>query len=432
MASNIINFTKDTLASLPVALKGFDTYRDKQEKGLILTVTSKGIRTFYLLRKIKGKTYRIKIGRSPDLNPKEAREIAGSYKNQIAKGINPAEEKRKLSNEMTLKELFDKYIEEYAKHNTKSWQRDIAEMENKAKHLFNDKISNITKDVLQRLFNHITEKSGRIAANRFLARLQGLFNKAINDWGWQGTNPAIGITKHKQKSRDRYLTKEEMPHFFQALHEEKNTKVKDYIWLSLLTGARKANVLAIRWQDISFQNETLYLPDTKNNESQIIPLVAEALDILKRRQNEKESSQWVFPSKTSATGHLQEPKKVWQRVRRSATVKIWLSDTNLREFINDIQKNLPDKGTALLYSTIREKAKKQGISLPSGIMDVRLHDLRRSLGSWLCHSGASQYIIGKSLNHKSPKSTAVYARLSIDPVRESMNKAVQMMYGKAV
>lgn len=433
MPSEVINFTQERIESLPPAMKGFDTYRDKQEKGLILAVTKTGIKTFYLLRKIDGRAYRIKIARFPDLKVKEAREKAIEYKNQIAKGINPAEEKQKLSSELTFKELFDKYINEYAKHNTRSWTEDIAEMDRKAKSLYGCKLSSISKDVIQKLFNQATAKSGKAAANRFLDRLRAIFNKAI-EWGWDCSNPTAGIKKHKSKSRDRYLTKEELPHFFDALNEEKNIKIRDYIWLSLLTGARRGNVLSIRWQDVSLQNETLYLPDTKNGESQVIPLVEAAVGILKRRFADKSSnSQWVFPSDTSATGHLQEPRKVWDRVRQGATIKIWQADKSLRPFVENVRKASGDgHSVQLIYQMIKKQAKEKGIVLPVGVMDVRLHDLRRSLGSWLCHSGASQYIIGKSLNHKSHKSTAVYARLSIDPVREAMNKAVDMMQGDRV
>lgn len=424
------NFTQDNLKKITPPTFGRVTYKDTKEKGLILIASYGGSKTFYYYKKIKGKPYRLKIGAFPDLSVGEARDAATELKNKIAKGANPAEDKNKLSNEMTLKQLFDKYIEEYAKHNTKTWQRDIVEMDNKAKHLYNQKISSITKDVIQKLFNQITEKSGKIAANRFIAKIQGLFNKAINDWGWQGVNPAKGITKHKSKSRDRYLTKEEMPHFFEALNEEENIKVRDYIWLSLLTGARKDNVLSLKWQDVSFQNKSLYLPDTKNDTSQVIPLVPEAIEILKRRFDNKSASPWVFPSKTSSTGHLQEPKKVWNRVRQSATIRIWLGDKDLKKFIESARSDLPEGySTQKLYAEIVKKAKKCGVELPIGLMDLWLHDLRRSLGSWMAHSGASQYIIGKSLNHKSPKSTEVYARLSIDPVRDSMSEAVRMMYG---
>lgn len=59
----------------------------------------------------------------------------------------------------------------------------------------------------------------------------------------------------------------------------------------------------------------------------------------------------------------------------------------------------------------------------AGLKNLRLHDLRRTCASWMAINGASQYVIGKALNHKSPKSTAIYARLSLDPVREFMEKA---------
>ena len=69
--------------------------------------------------------------------------------------------------------------------------------------------------------------------------------------------------------------------------------------------------------------------------------------------------------------------------------------------------------------------------MEEGIDDVRgtwLHDLRRSMGSWQANTGASLSIIGKSLNHKNVNTTAIYARLSIDPVRESMEKAADAMF----
>ena len=89
-------------------------------------------------------------------------------------------------------------------------------MDRKAKHLYNMKLSDITRDEMNKLFNKITDKTGKGGANRFLDRLRAVFNKAI-EWGWEGSNPTANIKKHKQKSRDRYLTSEELPNFFEAL-----------------------------------------------------------------------------------------------------------------------------------------------------------------------------------------------------------------------
>lgn len=322
----------------------------------------------------------MKIGAFPDLSIAEARNEVIALKNKVAKGGNPAAEKSRLAKEITFKELFDKYINDYAKHNTKSWKDDIAEMDRKAKFLYHTKISKIKREDINKLFNSLTMTTGKGGANRFLDRLRAVFNKAI-EWGWEGKNPTDGIKKHKQKSRDRYLTSEEIPRFFKAFEEEDNQIIKDFILTCLFTGARKSNVLAMRWDNISLVNRTWYIPETKNGEPQLIPLVNEVMTVLERRNESKAPyQQWVFPSKNSSSGHLQEPKKVWLRILKN-----------------------------------------------SGIKDFRLHDLRRTLGSWMAHLGASQYVIGKGLNHKSPKSTAVYARLSIDPVREFMGKASSAM-----
>ncbi len=107
-------------------------------------------------------------------------------------------------------------------------------------------------------------------------------------------------------------------------------------------------------------------------------LVDEAVFLLQQRKTAI-TSDFVFPG-AGGTGHLTEPKKGWQRIREKANI------TNLR-----------------------------------------LHDLRRTLGSWQARTGASLAIIGKSLNHKSPQATSIYARLDLDPVRASVEKATKAM-----
>ncbi len=62
---------------------------------------------------------------------------------------------------------------------------------------------------------------------------------------------------------------------------------------------------------------------------------------------------------------------------------------------------------------------------------MRIHDLRRTLGSWQAKTGASMAIIGKSLNHKSQSTTAIYARLDLDPVRRSVNTSTSAMMAAA-
>ena len=105
----------------------------------------------------------------------------------------------------------------------------------------------------------------------------------------------------------------------------------------------------------------------------------DAYQSLKRRKKDADSV-WVFPG-TGKEGHLVDPKKAWLRITKRG-----------------------------------------------GFEDLRIHDLRRTLGSWLAASGVSLPIIGKTLGHKSSQSTQIYARLNLDPVRESLKKATDAMF----
>lgn len=403
MAENSFNFTKEILEKIipPKAEKDSKgkiirpkivqhVYSDTKEKGLVLNVSYEGTKSFFLSKKINGTAYKIKLGSFPNkLNPSpddisvaEVRIKAAELKNQLAKGVNPilpkAQELQQEKQGITFKEALDKYINDYAMHNTKSWKIDIAEMNNKASHLYLKNIYSITGDDIQKIFNNITI-TGKPGANRFLDRLNAVFNKAIK-WKLLGNNPTDSVIRHKSVERDRYLLAEETPRFFAAVNEEPNHTIRDFILMALHTAGRKSNVLAMRWDTISFINKTWYTPseETKNGDSHVLPLSKQAMEILKIRYEQRDPQcPWVFPSDhNSKSGHLEEPKKAWKRILKRA-----------------------------------------------GITNFRLHDLRRTRGSWMAIAGASQYVIGKALNHKSPRSTAIYARLSIDPVREFMEKA---------
>ena len=66
-------------------------------------------------------------------------------------------------------------------------------------------------------------------------------------------NPVRGIKRNREKSRDRFLQSDELPRFFHALAEEENQTMRDYFLLSLLTGARRANMLSMQWADVNLE-----------------------------------------------------------------------------------------------------------------------------------------------------------------------------------
>jgi len=281
---------------------------------------------------------------------------------------------------MTLDMLQARWLAD-AKLRKKTWKEDERQYNVFLKRWGGRRLSEIDSGEVVTLHAKIGEKHGRYAANRVLALLRAMFNFALSPHEsvkWKGINPTAGVRKFTEKSRDRFITPEEMPAFFHALGEEEET-VRDYFWLALLTGARKSNLLEMRWDQLTVEG-MWRIPETKSGEVVVLPLVQQAQNILRARRERYGHQPWVFPGPGKA-GHLVEVRKAWLRICRRA-----------------------------------------------GLQDLRIHDLRRTLGSWQALSGASEIIIGKSLGHAAgSKATAVYARLGVDPVRESLDVATGKM-----
>jgi len=394
------NFTKPALERLPAPENGQRmTYHDTKTPGLSLRVTSAGSKSYCVQKRIDGRVERVTLGKFPGMTIEQARASAAKVLGVAAEGGNPAEVKRGKRQEMTLGDLHEEYQARKAAFN-KRGDKPEALFRIYLSHWTNRKLSSIRHEEVDRLHKSIGREIGRkgsakqVTANNVLKLLHVMFNQAINVWRiYRGDNPAHGIQKFAEKSRDRFLQADELPKFFNALAEEKNTTIRDFVLLSLLTGARKSNVLEMMWDQINFERAEWRIPETKNGEPQTVTLAPEAIKILEERQKVKpENNPYVLPGRARARPTsdekvvpqpLKEPKKGWSRILARAGIE-------------------------------------EG--------DLRLHDLRRSLGSWQARTGASLSVIGKSLNHKHTSTTAIYARLDLDPVRQSVDTAVAAMF----
>lgn len=374
-----INFTKTAFDALTLPEPGKrNDYQDIKTTGLQLRVTSSGTKTLSVLRRINGILERITIGRYPDVTIEQARRKAAEINSDIAKGLNPGEVKRGRKAELTFSDLFADYLERHAKPNKRTWAEDESKFKTYlAKPLGNKKLSAIDRASIAAIHSGITKAGHGITANRVKALVSSVFGWAISAGLWE-TNPALGIKLNKENSRDRFIQGDELPKFFQALADEQNDTMRDYFLLSLLTGARRANVLSMQWADVNLGRAEWRIRETKNGTPQTVTLSPEAVEVLHNRKP-TEPARFVFPG-IGKTGHLAEPKKGWQRILERA-----------------------------------------------GIADLRIHDLRRTLGSWQAKTGASLAIIGKSLNHRNQNTTAIYARLDLDPVRDAVNTATSAM-----
>ena len=73
------------------------------------------------------------------------------------------------------------------------------------------------------------------------------------------------------------------------------------------------------------------------------------------------------------------------------------------------------------YDECLAAAKKADLELSTGLVDVRIHDLRHSFASGAVALGESLPMIGKLLGHTQVQTTARYAHLAADPVRAAAN-----------
>lgn len=399
---------EDCLKSLPIPERGQEYHHDKggrdSVRGLCISVGTTGSKSFFLLRKIEGRAERIRLGPYPDLSVSRVREMARELNRQIAEGSNPAQAIREKRAEPTLGEAMEHYIERYAKvEGLKTWpevkaqfDRYLGTVDPGARKLrgrepskpkfapdwSRRKLSSIKHAEAKRLHSDIGKAGHKTQANRVIEILSTIYGRMHKLGLYSGPNPCDGIEAYRETKRRRFLQAGELPKFFAALAKDDSPNFRDFVSLALLTGARRENVLTMRWADIDLGEALWRIPDTKNGEPLDLPLVAEAVAILRARKpadDDEHASPYVLPA-ARGSGPMAPPKKRW--------------------------------------ADLLERA---------GLEDFRLHDIRRTMGSWQARTGASLVTIGRSLGHKSASATMIYARLDVDPVRESMEKAAGAM-----
>ena len=346
-----------------------------------MDVTAKGMKTFYVRRKINGRSDKLFIGRFPEVSVEQARTRAMSFHADLAAGHNQAEEKRALNTEMTFGNLFDLYLERHMFKSRKTGSILRDDFDNLFSHWKNRKLSSITRESVELLHAQLGKERGRYRANRAIQLISAMFNKGILWKLWKQDNPARGITKFAEMARERVLREDEIGKFFSCLDQEPKDQFYDFVMMLILTGQRKGNVLAMRWEDIDLVGKTWTIPGEvmKNGQSLTIALTDKEIAILERRQT-KRINDFVFYSK-GKKGHYIEPKRRWRALLKNAEIK-----------------------------------------------DFRIHDLRRTLATYMANSGANVAVIQSALNHKDLRTTLkVYTKVARRAELEAREKAHELM-----
>ncbi len=230
-----------------------------------------------------------------------------------------------------------------------------------------------------------------------------MLRKALNlsiRWGWVDRNVAIGTRRNQEERRNRYLSEDEIARLGRAIDRHPNRQSANAIRLLMLTGARRGEVLSATWSQFDLEAGVWTKPSshTKQNREHRVPLSAPATQLLSGMRDEA-GSEYLFPNPKG--GHQVDIKRTWNALCREAG----------------------------LVEVVDDEVDREGNRVPILRNAVRIHDLRHTYASLLASGGASLPLIGALLGHTQPATTARYAHLLDDPLRQATEKVGALIGG---
>jgi integrase len=370
----------------------FDT-NPSAPSGVLLRVTA-GARVWALRYRVKdsGREREITIGDVENRRLVDAYRRARELRRVIEDGGDPLGEREERRAAPDVNELVERFIAEALPSRAPRTQSEYRAMLRDwiLPALGRLKVAAVSRDDIARLHQRITDAGKRRRANSVKGLCSTIFAQAII-WEIIADNPARHVKSNVEHGRERYLNEEELERLVQVLEERRSRRPDsvDAITLALLTGARRSELLTMRWADLSLDEGVWIKPasTTKQRKLHRVPLSEDAIAILRRRRDE-----------SSAGGKVVRPRAD-DYVFRGAGSK---------RHSNALERD---------WYLVRAAA---------GIEDVRFHDLRHSFASLLVGEGLSLPIIGKMLGHTQASTTSRYAHLADAPLRA----AAELVAGK--
>lgn len=337
---------------------GEGTYYDAKQRGLYLKI-SKGSMRLGFYAWLAGKPFRRAIGRWPEVSITAARGIAAEIL------VEKPKERKRLSYVVT------KYVSrcELKQHRT-AYMKELAET------YWGDFVGKTLDTVtvldLQDKHDEIVKSRGPQAARRAILGMRTLFNHAIK-LQITDRNPALGVETAPQSSRDVFLTSAEIKIMRECL-EEMDINSRHFFLLALMTGIRRRNITGMLWVWVDMENALVNIPaaHSKNKREMTIPLIPQALEILRQRY----------------------AVRTCDKVFQTSDVPKWIIE-------------------------LRHRMREKGVT-----KHFHVHDMRRTAATQLVAAGVSMPIISQFLGHVNMGSTKVYARADTGMVRQAITSAL--------
>ncbi|MGA8909167.1 MAG: site-specific integrase [Acidobacteriaceae bacterium] len=385
---------------------------DTELPGFGCKVTPKGSRVYVLQYSQAGRDRRITIGRHGiEVTAEQARLEAQRLRGLIATSETPTGMGAKQAEVITVAELGQRYLDEYAIPHKKpsGIAQDRRNLQNHVVPLMGKlRVTAVERADVARVMREVAAgktakdektkhqgrrivRGGEIVANRVQALLSKMFALA-EDWKLrrEESNPCRGVRRYAEHKVERFLSGDELARLGAALTSEavRAVRVPPPVGISgrrrptgiraasiaalrllLLTGCRLGEVLSLRWENVNLERRLLLLADSKTGAKPVFlsTVAAEFIGTLPREAG----AEYVFPGDRPGKP-IVSLRKTWERVCKAAKIDA-----------------------------------------------LRLHDLRHSYASLGAPDGLSLPVIGALLGHSQPSTTARYAHLAASPLHEA-------------
>ncbi len=297
-------FNPFILDGLPAPATGFDVVQDLSEPRLRMYITSRGVKTFFVRKRVGGRDKRIIIGKYPDMDVEDARLAVPKI---LDTAMQPKPSRRR---KITFGEFVPMYMsgrirrEEFAAIKlARSMRRHLGD-------LYEKNIVDITATDITNVINKI---DGNATAARMQELIQSIFKYAI-ELGYAKTNPVTGIARRAQNRRVRPLTVDGLRNLVATISNMDDLNLRAAFLMLVYGFAPKSQIFAMEWADLDFNHDTW----------RDAPLSDRAVVLL---QDLPQDSPWVFRGR--GLGHLTDPRVVWRRVVNDAGVPdLTMDDVN--------------------------------------------------------------------------------------------------------
>ena len=323
----------------------------------------------------KGTSYRVLIRKKnlPKLSrtfttKKEAKQFALFYEfNQQSQF-----HKHQILTNLSLNDLVKDYLINEYKGTRPQQQR--SRLNHWTKLIGTLQVSDITKEDIKLGLSRLPNDLSNATINKYKKVASVVFNYGIREYNLT-ENPTLNIRSlPEKKGRTRFLSDNERKRLFKACRASRWNKLYLLVLMAITTGARRGELLNLRWIDIDFTRKTAHVLTSKNGEQKVLPLTNDV--ILELQKFKLDNRSLIFNSEI-------KPNKPY-------------------EFFNQ-------------WSRVRKEAE---------LEDFRFHDLRHTTASYLAQSGASLIQIAEILGHKQIEVTKRYAHLCIEHKSNLINRVM--------